>query len=147
MRMRIFQIMAFGCIALAARCQDDPIIKIEFISLARGYLKQVSISRDSLVEVINSGEAGNQVIKKKLTADEWKKFATVLSDVSLDEIPELKSPTSRRAFDGAKHSSIVISTRAGKSYTHSFDDEDPHKKLQPLMEAINEVIDREKRKK
>lgn len=141
----IFKVIVFGCIAMAARCQDDPVIKVEFTSLTRGYQKQIFISRDSVVETINGLEAGNKSITRKLAGGEWKSLAEAIGDISLEEIPDLPSPTSRRAFDGARHSTIVISTRAGKSYTHAFDDEDPHEKLQPLMTTISKIVEKERK--
>lgn len=134
----IFWIVGIACIALAAKCQDDPVVKVDFTSLTRGYQREVSISKDSVLETI-SGPAEYRVIKNRLTADEWKEFVGALRGISLEEIPTLASPTSKRSYDGARHSTIVISTRDGKSYTHGFDDEDPHQKLQSLMKAITKV--------
>jgi hypothetical protein len=131
----IFGIIAFAGITLAARCQDDPVVRVDFTSLTRGYQKEVAISKDSVVEII-SGLAEYRVTKSRQTDDEWKELVATLRGISLDEIPSLTSPTSKRAYDGARHSTIMISTRGGKSYTHGFDDEDPHEKLQPLMKAI-----------
>jgi hypothetical protein len=79
------------------------------------------------------------IIKRKLAAAEWEELIKGIARISLAEIPELQSPTSRRSFDGARHSTIEIYTREGKSYTHSFDDENPNEKLEPLMEIISRM--------
>jgi hypothetical protein len=34
------------------------------------------------------------------------------------------------------HSTITITTKSGEQFTHSFDDDDPHEKLKPLMREI-----------
>jgi hypothetical protein len=61
-----------------------------------------------------------------------------LSEINIAEVPNLQSPTSRRAFDGARHSTITIYTK-GSSFTHSFDDEFPNHVLVPLMAAIKNL--------
>jgi hypothetical protein len=61
-------------------------------------------------------------------------------------MPDLPSPTSKRAFDGARHSTITIETTLGKSYTHSFDDKNPHPGLMELMEAIVQIAGLEDRR-
>jgi hypothetical protein len=43
-----------------------------------------------------------------------------------------------RARDAAVQSTIVISFKGGESVSHSFDDENPHPDLKPLLEAIDE---------
>lgn len=123
----------------AVKNHDDLIItKIEFSTGTRGYQKNVFISADSVIEV-TEGRESKQPVKKKIEQNEWTGLIGIASELSLSEIEKLPSPTSRRAFDGAKHSSIVITTKDGKSYTHAFDDEQPHKKLQPLMKAISKL--------
>lgn len=135
----VFQVVVFASIALAARCQDDQVTRVEFTSLSRGYLKQVLISRDSLVEVVNSSEAGNKAIRRKLSDGEWQELTKVMDAISVAEIAGLPSPTFKRSFDGARHSTIVIFVRDGKSPAHSFDDEDPNEKLRPLMDVIKRI--------
>jgi hypothetical protein len=138
--------MMISCLTVAARCQDTTAVtKIEFTSLTRGYHKQIRISTDSLISVTNGRENDHKIVKRKLAAGEWKELLEHIARITLAEIPELSSPTSRRTFDGARHSTIQIVTREGKSYTHSFDDENPNEKLQPLMEIITKMQE-EKRK-
>ena len=144
----ILYAVILSCLSLAGRCQqkaagstqDDMIVtKIEFTTLTRGYQKQVFFSADSLIKIIDGRQNDHKVVKRKLDAGKWEALVKCVSDVSLSEIPQLQSPTFRRSFDGARHSSIVITTRDGKTYTHGFDDESPHKKLQPLMDLIKKA--------
>jgi hypothetical protein len=51
----------------------------------------------------------------------------------------LPSPTNKRAFDGAKHSSIIITLANRETYQHTFDDENPNEKLVPLMKCISNL--------
>jgi hypothetical protein len=136
---RFLCFMTISCLTLAARCQDTTVTKIEFTSLTRGYHKQVLISADSLIAISAGRENDQKIVKRKLAAGEWKELVKGVALVSLAQIPALQSPTWRRTFDGARHSTITISTREGKSYIHSFDDETPNEKLQPLMEIIIKI--------
>jgi hypothetical protein len=132
---------------LTTNCQNKPavkdnhdsiITKIEFSTGTRGYQKNVFISADSIIEITEDRE-NKRPVKKKIEQNEWRGLIDIASELSLNELEQLPSPTSKRAFDGAKHSSIIITTKDGKSYAHAFDDEQPHKKLQPLMNAIRKL--------
>jgi hypothetical protein len=145
---RTLYITLFSSLIIAANCQHRAIMqqqketiitKVEFTSLTRGYQKQVFLTADSLVEIIDGRQDDNKVVKRKLPVGEWEVLLKSVRNIPLTEIQQLPSPTSRRAFDGAKHSTITLATRDGKSYSHTFDDENPHEKLQPLMDAIKKV--------
>lgn len=122
----------------------DSIVRIEFNSLARGFHEQVVITPDS-VSVLKKGsktEEKDKSYTRVLDKEEWEKLINSLNDVLLSDIPELKSPTRNRTFDGATHSSIVITVKNDQSWGHAFDDENPHKKLQLLMNTIREIANR-----
>jgi len=129
----------FALAAIGAKCQDEQIItKIEFTSLTRGYQKEVFISPDSLTRIVNNrGE--NSIFKRKLADGEWDNLVKSVGEIKMDEIPQLPSPTTRRAFDGARHSTLTIRTKGSEQWQHSFDDELPHEKLHPLMEVIKKM--------
>jgi hypothetical protein len=134
----VFALM-LGLCGLGARCQNNGVItKVEFTSLTRGYQKEVFIAADSLTKIVNNrGEI--KVIKRKLADGEWEEILKAAGDIQLSEMNDLPSPSSKRAFDGARHSTITLYTNQGGRWTHSFDDEVPHEKLQQLMEAIKEI--------
>jgi hypothetical protein len=79
------------------------------------------------------------VMKRKLEPFEWDELLKAASQLKLTEVSTLPSPTNRRAFDGARHSTLVISTNDGQSYTHSFDDENPHEHLRNLMDVVKKT--------
>lgn len=127
---------------IAGNCQRQQITGIEYTTLTRGYYKELLISADS-VRIKEKGRGDtNSVIRWSLRKEQWEQVLGALKDVELSSVNDLQSPTSNRAFDGALHSTIRII--AGDSvYTHSFDDENPHKVLQPLMRLI--LLTEEKR--
>jgi hypothetical protein len=137
----LLAILLMMCTACMVRGQknNSAVVKIEFTTLTRGYQKQVFISADSLIKIVEGRSNENSVVKRKLEDGEWAEIEKQVSGINLAEIAALKSPSSRRAFDGARHSTIVISTNDGKSYTHSFDDESPNEKFHGLMELIKKM--------
>jgi len=133
-------IMLLLSVFMARGQNNQPAItKVEFTTLTRGYQKQIFISPDSVVKIVDGRSDENKMSKRKLSDGEWDAFVKETSGLVLKEIPSLPSPTSRRAFDGARHSTIVIRTGDGKSYSHAFDDENPNEKLHGLMELIKKM--------
>ncbi|HTH31553.1 MAG TPA: hypothetical protein VL946_09385, partial [Lacibacter sp.] len=71
--------------------------------------------------------------------EEWRTLMDCLKKVKLSEVPELKSPTMKRTYDGARHSTLTLITNETTPLTHSFDNEDANEKLLPLMKAIQKI--------
>jgi hypothetical protein len=118
----------------------EEITSITFTKQTRGYLDEVVISRDSVQGYIeNHREPENSKdYSNAIDNHDWAKLMIALKDVPLQDIDGLQSPTMNRAHDGALHSTIVIAFEDGHTITHSFDDENPHPDLQPLLDAILE---------
>ena len=134
-------VMKFSLLILLASCStiaqnSSDIIRIEFTSLTRGYQETIIITNDSIkVSKAQAREAkidNARVLKK----EEWTDLMKALQKVTLSEISELKSPTMKRAYDGARHSTITITTKTNQVYTHTFDNEEPHQMLMPLMKVL-----------
>ena len=126
-----------GCASVAQQSSD--VIRVEFSSLARGYQELLVMTSDSIQ--YSKTEMRQQPVNKpgKMTNEAWAEVIKSLQQVSLTEVPELESPSMKRTYDGARHSTITITTKSNQTYTHSFDDEDPHQKLKQLMKQIQKV--------
>lgn len=118
----------------------ESISSISFTKQSRGFLDEVFISRDSVQGFVENHRApeSTQQYASGVDQDGWAKLMVALKDVSLDHIDGLQSPTTNRAHDGAIHSSILITFEDGHTVSHSFDDENPHPDLRPLLDAILE---------
>jgi len=140
MNRRILSLILAGMVlCLASRCQPSTdVSRIRFTSVTRGYHKEVNITKDS-VHTLIQGRGGNETFSRHLSAGEWDKLMGALKNITLQEISKLKSPTDKRAFDGARISSLEVQTSEGETLIHSFDDEQPHTTLKPLMDAVLEV--------
>jgi hypothetical protein len=136
---KIIYVFLFSFLFTVVRCQTTgSISKIEFSTATRGFQKQIFISPDSITEIVDGRKESN-VVKRKLTADQWNSLLQDLQDITLNEVPSFPSPTSKRNFDGAHHSTLTITAQDGKTWQHSFDDEAPHEKLKPLMGSILKI--------
>ncbi len=115
------------------------IIKIEFNTLSKSGISEESLfTKDSIIyrSIDRRSQNVKYYVAKKIKKKDYKKLIKSLNNVTLKEIPSLKSPTMKRAFDGANHSEIVITTKDHISYKHRFDDENPHECLISLMNLI-----------
>ena len=129
-------VLLAGCASVAQKQNPDQIMRIEFSSLTRGYQELVTFTSDSVK--FSRTQAGKPKIAEAhaIKKNDWQDLLKVVQKITLSEIPELKSPTMKRSFDGARHSTITIITDSNQTYIHSFDDENPHEKLKALMSAI-----------
>jgi hypothetical protein len=116
----------------------ENITSITFTKQTRGFLDEVIISRDSVQGFVENHRMpeSSQQYATGIDADEWSKLMVAIQNISLQDIDGLQSPTMNRAHDGGIHSTIVIAFEDGTSVSHSFDDENPHPDLQPLLDAI-----------
>lgn len=131
-------ILAISLAASMSQCDKQKnvaIETIEFSSLTRGYQKKVTIRQDSTTTSVQG--RGEDSMQKSITSrDEWDNLIKAIQSIDVNHISDLKSPSMKRAFDGAMHSSIRIVTKQGEVYEHAFDDENPHPALSQLLSVI-----------
>jgi len=76
---------------------------------------------------------------KFLTSKEtWERLIHSISQYSLKDLENLRSPTDDRSYDGALFSGITISTTLKRYDCGVFDDYNPNGKLKPLLEIMLE---------
>lgn len=142
MRLRhlCFFLLLF-CSSNAFSQQSAEIARVEFNSGTRAYREQLIVTKDSLSVIKEDFREDDrpQIIRRPTTAREWKSVLSSLSKVRLSEIDNLESPTKNREVDAAAHGSIIITSSDGQSYTHGFDDENPHKSFHDLMSCIRKL--------
>jgi hypothetical protein len=131
-------VISFLTLAVFGQSKSE-IVRIEFNSGTRGHTEQIILTKDSIISVEENfqKDKASPGVARKASAKEWSRVLDCLSGVRLTEIETLESPTMKRAYDGASHSSFIITTSDGSTFTHGFDDENPHQKLKPLMMEIH----------
>jgi hypothetical protein len=137
------------CLILLTACQvaqsqqHQSITTIEYSTLSRGgYNELVTITHDSIRITIQELRGDEPVsYTEALQKGEWNQLIGALKLVNLNELGALPSPTMKRAYDGALHSSLTITTNQ-QTVSHAFDDTNPHQNMVPLFKAIMQIKDR-----
>lgn len=135
----VLPILLFSLVSIVAGCQS--VSDIKFATSTRGYNKEVVITPKtvSLFEQDFREPDKEKNTTWKINKSEWNSVVKSLDGVMLREIPLLKTPSNKRAYDGAKASMLTITDKKGKIWYHSFDDENPNEKLMPLMNVITRL--------
>ena len=123
--------------------KSNDIQKIEFNTLSRGgHYEQIVITEDKLrfQKEKRRTKEEKETYSRILKAVEWKQLLKTTEHLNLHGIPKLKSPSMKRAYDGARHSAIIITAFDNQQYIHRFDDENPHKLLRPLLQSILKLV-------
>jgi hypothetical protein len=143
---RIFPVLVLLIAPLAGFSQSPKITQIVFSTSTRGFSKQVVIrpSRMEIHEENSRVSTGPNNESRKLEKKDWNQLCKQLENISLSEMARWESPTMKRASDAARSSTITITTKDGKIVSHDFDNENPHAKLQPLMDMIIKLAGKEK---
>lgn len=135
-------LMAFSCENVQL---EDEITMIEFSSGGMsGYNERIQITSEKISITIEQRRSQEDAItyEEAITKDDWSQLINNIENINFSEIENLESPTMKRAYDGAMHSEIIVTTSKEKYLSPSFDDDNPHEKLKPLMNAIRALANR-----
>jgi hypothetical protein len=140
-------LLLLSCTLLWAQ-NNAQITQIEFSKISRGYQEHVRIKADSVHVLIQDlrGDKGTVNFSRKTEEKEWITLQEIIKSIKVNEIEGLPSPSMNRASDSAMHGTLTLTTKAQKSYSHGFDDENPHDALKPLLKAVREISGRKETK-
>lgn len=114
--------------------QDSKDLKLTYHAISRGFFKTIGFEDSKLIysEDPNLKSIDTFDISKK----EWLEITETLNKINLNVLETLKSPTEKRLYDGAAHTTItVVSTR--KTYTSSsFDEGHPPAEIEELINKM-----------
>jgi hypothetical protein len=128
------------CTVLGAQ-NKSAIKQIEFSKISRGYEEHVRIKADSVHVLVHDirGEKAPVNFSRKTEESEWTRLLEIMKTIKEKEIETLPSPSMKRASDAAMHGTLTVTTNSDKTYSHGFDDENPHDSLRPLLKAVREI--------
>ncbi|HEY0651892.1 MAG TPA: hypothetical protein VGD65_02150 [Chryseosolibacter sp.] len=147
MRTLSIGLLLVCCTLLWAQSRTE-IKQIEFSKISRGYEEHVRINADSVHVLVHDirGDKAPVNFSRKTDKQEWIDLIEVVKTIRVTEIDGLPSPTMKRASDAAMHGTLTLTTLADKSYSHGFDDENPHESLKPLLAVVRELSGRKETK-
>lgn len=136
--------LLYSLLAIATMTQDQTsnFKSVTFESMTRGGNRFVEVRADSIVVIKNR-------LKKTFKTDkaDWQKVVKTVQALTLNEIETYPAPTSKRAYDGAWHSTLRVMDANDKQYSsNSFDDEIAPKELLTLMKCMKEIETRYSKK-
>ena len=145
--MKLF-LACFTLITLATKCNSKKIalnnsyentsqqneLIISYSAYTRGFFQEVILKQNSRVE-FKDYEKTN-AISSTLDSKNWDECIRLLSDIKLDNLPNLKSPTNYRLYDGAAFAQLTIIQKGDTIQSSSFDHKYPPVEIKPLVEYI-----------
>ncbi|HOZ78515.1 MAG TPA: hypothetical protein PLY34_11000 [Ferruginibacter sp.] len=114
--------------------QKDTITRVEFEMFTRGTRSEVTITRDSAINIGRTEKKFILIPKAK-----WDEICVALKNVSLLSIPALEAPSKAREYDGAAHCKIIVVTKSSRYESKYFDGGQPMKQLQALYDVIESI--------
>lgn len=118
--------------------QDIETAVIEYVANTRGFYQKITVQKQmyAVSKDRNSQESGTP---KKIADAQWKKIISAFQEVTLADLPNLKSPTEKRFYDGAAVANLKI-TFKGKTYESiAFDHGNPPVEIEKLVTIITDL--------
>jgi hypothetical protein len=137
-KLLTFLILTVAC---SARAQNSLVVQLELSKESRGFNEHIRITADSVNVTKEDLKNGKPSISKgwKVAPEEWARLMEVVQSIKLKDLPALPAPSMKRASDAAMHATITVYTKDGKTYSHGYDDENPHPSLQELRKLIRNI--------
>ena len=118
-------------VALNTQEQDITII---YHASSRGSFEEITVSKDSFS--ITTDRTRKDIAFYKTPTKDWNDSLKLLEVIEINQLPNLKAPTSMRQYDGAAHATLIIKSNSGKIQTSSFDHGYPPEEIKPLVEKL-----------
>ena len=109
---------------------------IEYVANTRGYYQKITIAQQ--VVTISEDRAAKEKGKiEKISDADWKILITLLEEVDLEALKNLKAPTEKRFYDGAAIANLQITYKGITYKAPSFDHGFPPDEITEIVNKIN----------
>jgi hypothetical protein len=109
-------------------------ITIIYQASSRGSFEEITVSKDSFS--ISTNRTRKDITFYRTPTKDWNDSLKLLEVIDLNQLPNLKAPTSMRQYDGAAHATLIIKSNSEKIQTSSFDHGYPPEEIKPLVEKL-----------
>ena len=144
--MKILSLLFFtlflgkGCDSV--KSQEATTAVIEYVANSRGF-HQTIIIQNQTISISKDRNPDIKPVTTKISNADWKILVAEFQKIKLEEVPNLKSPTEKRFYDGAAIANLKITIK-GKTYeTPAFDHGFPPAKIAKLVNKINSFVKKE----
>ena len=126
----------------AQQKQDLKTAIVEYTANTRGFYQKIIVQNKS-VSVSKDRNGNDKPQPIAISKADWKALIVDFQKINLEGIPNLKSPTQKRFYDGAAIANLKI-TFKGKIYeTNGFDHGHPPAEIAKLVNKINTFAKKE----
>ena len=141
--MKIYALILLN-IFLSKGCGSDKQIDmksavVEYTATTRGFFQKITVKNQEVfvTKDRNSDEIGKAT---KISDADWKELINDFKDINLEQIPNLKSPTEKRFYDGAAIANLNITFNDKIYISQSFDHGFPPAEIEKLVNKINALV-------
>ena len=132
--MMVIMLFGKGCKDDVQKDMNSAII--EYTANTRGFYGNVVIQNQTVLISRDRNIKGDIATAVKLSDGELKELIAAFQEINLEEIPNLKSPTEKRFYDGAAIADLLI-TYQGKTYqSQAFDHGNPPVEIERLVNKV-----------
>jgi hypothetical protein len=143
--MKLF-LACFSLITLATNCNSKKTalnkentsqqtdVTIYYSAHTRGFFQELILTQNSLTEFKDYKKLNP--ISKNLGVKEWDKCMQLLAEINVATLPNLKSPTNFRQYDGAPFAQLSVIQKGDTIQSSHFDHKYPPAEIKPLVEYI-----------
>ena len=109
-------------------------IVFEYESSTRGNFKKVIVKEDAVLTTFERD--GSKFTTQKMSKETWNRLMTLLNNVNLEQMKDLKAPTNNRASDRAASGKLTVVTQENTFVSDFFDHGNPPAKIAEITKMI-----------
>ncbi len=135
-------IVLFAVLIISEECNqskseqtnDNSDVSVSYQAISRGFFKQLTFKNAHL---LYSEDPNEKIVDTfKLATKEWNEILALSSKINLENIENLKAPTSKRLYDGAAHTNISIFNKSKRYVSPTFDEGYPPEEIKALVNKM-----------
>ena len=111
-------------------------IEIQYEANTRGFYNKL-VLKNATISSTNDRDGKENPIVQKVTDADWSALNDEINKVDLENLPNLKSPTEKRFYDGAAIANLKIIYKGNTYQTTDFDHGFPPMQIKRVVEIVN----------
>ena len=134
------KVISLSFVILITNCSSSKKItasnfEVVYEAQNRGNFEKIILSKKNLQLSTRTDKKTVVLSKEKI-----KSINTILSNIKLSEIANLKAPSNKRFYDGAMNATINIKKEKDSFTSSSFDHDNPPKELKELVSFLRSYL-------
>ncbi|NER13152.1 hypothetical protein GWK08_06860 [Leptobacterium flavescens] len=125
-------LLNFNCFKAAQNQFQD--MQITYNAATRGFYFNVELNSKEIK--VSEDRSNNDVKIATITSEQWKEISSLIGNIDVGRMHELKAPSENRNVDGAAFAALSIENYKGLSNEASFDHGNPPPQIKQLIDRI-----------